>query len=586
MNKPSLIAIDDAERQVSTILRYAEQLGFQCEFSSSISDGKDKWQAKHGFDVVVLDLNLAGEGEGFDFVSNTTQFPGVHQSTIFVYSGFVDKFKAALGVLFQLGLIQAFDKGDHRQEQKLKDALKSRYEELIARPGRDPVVASPQLKQLHDELPLIATSGLSVIITGDTGSGKEHVARRIAEISGRNQELTRTVNCAAFAETLLMSELFGHVKGSFTGADSHRLGLVLEASGYEHDGTKGNEMTGKGFGSRREVKEYVKWLSGKKGTAPSKVKASNGEWCWALPERTSGGTLILDEVAELAPVAQAALLRVLDGLPTKPVGHDGLGFLPNLRIIAVTNDIDKLDQKFRTDLLGRLNEWHVHVASIKDRPDDARAIVNQTAREVECRDNVASLTKGCFEVSEDAMNNVFLKRLGDLQGGIRELKSWTRRACIFAQRDQKPAISEQHAKAAWERSFRIAGHALNETNEEKQASHVNEDEIIQQVRALIPNLNQNFAFADFISVVTKLNDPTKREVAKFLWPLADKARSSRAQRLELFKALRHKGWNKATNTITDNDLAKIPNRLSKAGLKNPFSRRSGVTGAQGAGSLD
>src|SRR5438445_543784 len=139
MNKPSIIIVDNAQKEVSGIIAFAEEIGFRCIFCSSTVEGRQKWEAERGFDVVILDLNLAAEGEGLEFIYTTSASPGMRLPTVFVYSGYVEKFKSSLRVLLLLGLIHAYDKGDHRDEEKLKAALKEHYQKLTTRPGSRPV---------------------------------------------------------------------------------------------------------------------------------------------------------------------------------------------------------------------------------------------------------------------------------------------------------------------------------------------------------------------------------------------------------------------------------------------------------------
>lgn len=156
-------------------------------------------------------------------------------------------------------------------------------------------------------------------------------------------------------------------------------------------------------------------------------------------------------MAELPLEAQAALLRVLDGYPFHPLGHIGPGFLPNLRIIAMTNDRDKIldDSKFRSDLLFRLNGWHIHVDSISKRLETAKAIVKKSAYEMTVRDDKGKPFRIGAELSDESLDMVCEAiKAGKIHGGVRGIKSLVQRACIFGQMEAAKTILPAHVKLA------------------------------------------------------------------------------------------------------------------------------------------
>jgi len=228
----------------------------------------------------------------------------------------------------------------------------------------------------------IGPSLMSVLILGETGTGKEEMARRIhvasrlpgtdaAELSERFR-CFRVLNCAGLSDDLLMSHLFGHVEGSYTGAISHQLGAILEAAGlrhFEYD--------------PKDREPFEKWLLrcvktglGKERICPSDMEVDEHGYI-AFPAFESRapqgccGTLFLDEVADLSPYAQAALLRFLDGNEIQPLGYFGTPIRPKIRVIAATNRSELLfgedDKGFRPDLLWRLMEWVIKMPPIRAR---------------------------------------------------------------------------------------------------------------------------------------------------------------------------------------------------------------------------
>ncbi len=161
----------------------------------------------------------------------------------------------------------------------------------------------------------------TVLITGESGTGKGYIAKQIHERSGRADSTFISVNCGAVPENLLESEFFGHLKGSFTGADRAKKGLFVEAN---------------------------------------------------------GGTLFLDEIGELPVSLQVKLLHVLEESAVRPVGSETSRRV-DVRIVAATNrDINQMveDGTFREDLFYRLNILHIHMPALRDRREDIRPLVD------------------------------------------------------------------------------------------------------------------------------------------------------------------------------------------------------------------
>lgn len=187
--------------------------------------------------------------------------------------------------------------------------------------GVPALVHSPALQSLMATAGRIARTNASVLITGETGSGKEIVARAIHHYSLRCNKPWIDVNCGALPEHLVESELFGYEKGAFSGADSQKAGFF---------------------------------------------------------EMADGGTLFLDEIGELEPRTQVKLLRVLDGTPYYRVG--GVRKVTvDVRIIAATSrnlEEQVVRGAFRNDLLHRLNHIHLHVPPLRERKEDIVPLAN------------------------------------------------------------------------------------------------------------------------------------------------------------------------------------------------------------------
>ncbi len=187
--------------------------------------------------------------------------------------------------------------------------------------GMKAVIASQPMLRLMDRVERAARSSASVLITGESGSGKELVARAIHQLSPRSHRSWVDLSCAALPEHLLESELFGYDRGAFSGADTAKPGLF---------------------------------------------------------ELAHQGTLFLDEVGELEPKMQVKLLRVLDGVPyyrlggTKKVSAD-------VRVVAATNqNLERLvdEGRFRGDLFHRLSQLTLHVPPLRERVEDIAPLAN------------------------------------------------------------------------------------------------------------------------------------------------------------------------------------------------------------------
>lgn len=182
--------------------------------------------------------------------------------------------------------------------------------------------ASQSIARIMSEIELIAETDASVLISGETGTGKGHMARCIHNLSLRKNHLFVEVNCAALAPTLIESELFGHAKGAYTGADSRRIGRF--------------EMANK-------------------------------------------GTIFLDEIGELPLNVQAKLLQVLQDKTFERVG-ESISRSVNFRVIVASNHDLKLkiqEKTFRSDLYYRLNTIHIHIPPLRERREDISLLVQR-----------------------------------------------------------------------------------------------------------------------------------------------------------------------------------------------------------------
>jgi two-component system response regulator HydG len=256
-----------------------------------------------------------------------------------------------------------------RRAQGLRRRLDSLREELGARFRFDQIVGrSAALREALDAAAKVAPTETTVLITGESGTGKELVALAIHHASQRADGPFLAVNCAALPETLLESELFGHERGAFTGADRQKPGRF---------------------------------------------------------ERAAGGTLFLDEIGELSPAMQAKLLRVLQEHEFERVGGTTT-LRADVRVIAATNrDLDQAVEAgtFRADLYYRLNVFAVKLPPLRERGDDVHVLAEHFGREM-----APSLGKETVDFTAEALAALAAH---PWHGNIRELRNAVERALIL-----------------------------------------------------------------------------------------------------------------------------------------------------------
>jgi len=246
------------------------------------------------------------------------------------------------------------------ENARLREASETRYQM---------VGGSPALEAVRQLIAKVGPTSARVLITGENGTGKELVARALHEASPRRDRPFVEVNCAAIPSELIESELFGHMKGSFTGAIADRPGKF---------------------------------------------------------EQADGGTLFLDEVGDMSLPAQAKLLRVLqEGVVTRIGGAKSIQV--DVRVLAATNkdlEIEIEDQRFREDLLYRLNVVPIEVPALRDRLEDVPALVKHFAEQVAAGSGVPGK-----KFSDEA---IALLKSRSWPGNIRELRNAVERALILA----------------------------------------------------------------------------------------------------------------------------------------------------------
>ena len=245
--------------------------------------------------------------------------------------------------------------------------------QLTVEQYQDSLVGQSQaMQQVFKMIGRVSHSDAPVMITGESGSGKELVARAIHHYSNRSGQAFIAINCAAIPENLLESELFGHEKGAFTGAASQRIGRF---------------------------------------------------------EQSNGGTLFLDEIGDMPLSVQSKILRVLQEGEFSRVGGNST-VKTDVRIIAATNktlEQEVAKKQFREDLFYRLNVVRIHLPPLRQRRDDINLLTDYFLKKIASVKHLPQL-----KLSEDAMK---LMEEYPWPGNVRELENTIQRACVLATSD-------------------------------------------------------------------------------------------------------------------------------------------------------
>jgi DNA-binding NtrC family response regulator len=321
-----ILLVDDEQVMRSFLEKALARGGHEVTSAASAEEARDAF-APRRFDMVLTDLKMPGDS-GLDLLTDLRQrdpstpvvimtaFGSIQTAVEAVKQGAADFLTKPLE-LSHLQLVVERTLASRKAQAEIERLRpladdRDRMGEMIG--------GSLPMKKVYNLIDKVARSDLTVLITGETGTGKELCARAIHEQSPRAGKVFQVVNCAGFQETLLESELFGHEKGSFTGADRRRIGHF---------------------------------------------------------EAASGGTLFLDEVGEATPAVQAKLLRAIQEKEITRVG----GTQPikvDVRIVTATNRDLQAEVEagtFRQDLYYRLATFPVHMPPLRERLDDLPALI-------------------------------------------------------------------------------------------------------------------------------------------------------------------------------------------------------------------
>ncbi len=371
----NILVIDDEKLIRESLKRLLEKNNYQVNVAESVEDAMHLITA-HGFDLILTDLRLPG-APGTHLIEQYNDIPIIIMTSYASISSAVEAMK--------LGAIDYIAKPfDHAEllliirrilkERKLtleNSALKKELAKDFTINGM--IGDCPAMRDVNNRIHKVAPMNTSILILGETGTGKELVARAIHQFSERHSSAMISINCAAIAENLIESELFGYNKGAFTGADKDHPGLI---------------------------------------------------------EAAEGGTLFLDEIGELSLEVQARLLRVLQENEVRRVGSTQSRNV-DIRLIAATHkNLPQMveDKLFRSDLYFRLNVFDICLPPLKERGEDIVKLANHLLEEI-----VKKMAHQSIHLAPEVVKKF---QHYCWPGNIREMQNVIERALILSEGDE------------------------------------------------------------------------------------------------------------------------------------------------------
>ena len=370
-----ILVADDEDIVIRSTIRILEGRGYRLDIARDGAEALQKFQVTD-YDLAILDIMMP-KVDGIDVLRGIREsHPDVE---VIMFTGLAQIETAVTCI--KLGafdyLAKPFDPDELRhaveralERRRLRQENRDLRREVSSRYRLDNMIgSSPRMQQVYRLIAQCATTNTTVLVTGESGTGKELIARAIHHNSLRKSRPFVALDCNALPENLLESELFGHVKGAFTGAVSTKRGMISLAE---------------------------------------------------------GGTLFLDEIGNIPLATQAKLLRVIQEREFRAVG-DTRTQSADFRLVAATNkDLKGMvaDGTFRDDLYYRINVFPIEAPALRDRREDVPALAYHFLRLF-----AAELRKDIDEVSEGALN---LLAGHDWPGNVRELENALHRAAILA----------------------------------------------------------------------------------------------------------------------------------------------------------
>ncbi|GHB27149.1 sigma-54-dependent transcriptional regulator [Mongoliitalea lutea] len=419
--KKILLIEDDLSYQ-KLIKSFLTKQGFQV-FSCEQKKEVFKWLEQEKIDLVITDYWLP-DGTGLEVLKAIKEaYPSLKVIFISNYSEVRIAVKA-----MKVGAFEYITKPINPDEllQTIQQALKTKKKRVSESQELTFVVGKSQsFQKIFKHVELVAPTDLSVLLIGETGTGKEYLARKIHALSHRRTGPFVAVDCGAISSDLSSSELFGHVKGSFTGAVGDKTGYL---------------------------------------------------------EFANGGTLFLDEIGNLQPEIQSKLLRALQERSVKKVGSNQEVPL-DIRIIAATNeDLENQQQSnFRLDLYHRINEFRIDVPPLRERKEDISLFTEHFVQQ-----SNAQFNKSVDGLSVQVAH-VFNQYAW--YGNLRELKNLIRRAVLLAEtnritEDLLPADFLKNPKVTDTAPTNSAEYSITDVGSFKEHTEILEEKLIKEALEL------------------------------------------------------------------------------------------------------
>jgi len=368
-----ILVVDDEASVRDALYKWFREDGYRVDVAADANEALRKLQ-EASWDIVLLDIRLPGI-DGLELQRRMREIdPSLVIIMITAYASVESAVQALKQGAFDY-VTKPIDPDDlehlirNAVEQKRLRAeniqLRQKIEELSR---ADEIIGqTPAMKQVFELVRTVAATDSTVLIRGESGTGKELIARAIHSHSRRRYFPIITVNCGAFPETLLESELFGHERGAFTGAQYRRKGKL---------------------------------------------------------ELADGGTLFLDEIGDIPAKMQADLLRVIETKQFTRVGGNQV-IRSDFRLICATNkDLEKemREGRFREDLYYRINVFTIYLPPLRERREDIPLLARHFMRRF-----AAAMNKPITEISPEAMEKLMAY---DWPGNVRELENAIERAMV------------------------------------------------------------------------------------------------------------------------------------------------------------
>lgn len=372
--KHKILVVEDDASFGMMLLTWLKKNGYEAILASRYEQAKIEISS-NSFSLVITDLRLP-DGDGILLMTWVREKMKSHVPII-VMTGYAEVQTAVSAM--KLGAFDYLKKPINPSvlQEKIEAALSASGDETVDEfvPQRKQFVrgSSPVMQRLYKHVELVAPTRFSVLILGESGTGKEYIARMIHDCSQRKDGPFIPVDCGSLSKELAPSELFGHLKGSFTSAIADKKGVF---------------------------------------------------------EQAKGGTVFLDEVGNLPYEVQMQLLRALQEQKVRPVGS-ATDVNVDVRIVAATNEnIEKAisEGRFRQDLYHRINEFALEVPPLRERAEDfeelAAFFIEQANQE---------LGKNVKGISEDALH---VMKAQPWNGNLRELRNVVRRCVLFSETER------------------------------------------------------------------------------------------------------------------------------------------------------